>query len=241
MSVTHTEKERKRERWCWKDPTWHDSVSQIVYLWQASWKQFTHFNKPFCRFHIQIFHNKISFYRTTWTAVRPSEGTSDCLTSLLLLEFWFLKPQSSALPGSNVYFWGQRWQSLQDIMYSERGCSCVVAWSICWVLAPSPWADDTITTRSDSNRAALVFDFCSNQEGDTQSHCEVDFSPFSPSLLQIRSDRDKNRMLRYSVTGPGADQPPTGIFIINPISGQLSVTKPLDREHISNFHVRPWE
>lgn len=44
-------------------------------------------------------------------------------------------------------------------------------------------------------------------------------------------------MLRYSVTGPGADQPPTGIFIINPISGQLSVTKPLDREHISNFHV----
>lgn len=47
-------------------------------------------------------------------------------------------------------------------------------------------------------------------------------------------------MLRYSVTGPGADQPPTGIFIINPISGQLSVTKPLDREHISNFHVRLW-
>ncbi|CAJ1064698.1 cadherin-2-like [Xyrichtys novacula] len=45
-------------------------------------------------------------------------------------------------------------------------------------------------------------------------------------------------MLRYSVTGPGADQPPTGIFIINPISGQLSVTKPLDREHISNFHLR---
>lgn len=58
------------------------------------------------------------------------------------------------------------------------------------------------------------------------------------SLIQIRSDRDKNRMLRYSVTGPGADQPPNGIFIINPISGQLSVTKPLDREHISNFHVR---
>uniref|UniRef100_A0A3B4AKX7 Cadherin domain-containing protein n=1 Tax=Periophthalmus magnuspinnatus TaxID=409849 RepID=A0A3B4AKX7_9GOBI len=58
------------------------------------------------------------------------------------------------------------------------------------------------------------------------------------SSPQIRSDRDKNRLLRYSVTGPGADQPPTGIFIINPISGQLSVTKPLDREHISNFHLR---
>lgn len=54
---------------------------------------------------------------------------------------------------------------------------------------------------------------------------------------QIRSDHDKTRALRYSVTGPGADQPPTGIFIIDPISGELSVNKPLDREHISNFHV----
>ncbi|XP_013978662.1 cadherin-2 isoform X1 [Salmo salar] len=61
---------------------------------------------------------------------------------------------------------------------------------------------------------------------------------FPEELVRIRSDRDKNRLLRYSVTGPGADQPPTGIFIINPISGQLSVTKPLDREHISNFHLR---
>ncbi|MGH0157433.1 UNVERIFIED_CONTAM: hypothetical protein FKN15_055932 [Acipenser sinensis] len=58
------------------------------------------------------------------------------------------------------------------------------------------------------------------------------------TLDSIRSDRDKNRSLRYSVTGPGADQPPTGIFIINPISGELSVTKPLDREQISNFHLR---
>ncbi|XP_075340699.1 cadherin-2-like isoform X2 [Odontesthes bonariensis] len=61
---------------------------------------------------------------------------------------------------------------------------------------------------------------------------------FPEDLVRIRSDRDRNRLLRYSVTGPGADQPPTGIFIINPISGQLSVTKPLDREQISNFHLR---
>lgn len=39
------------------------------------------------------------------------------------------------------------------------------------------------------------------------------------------------------MTGPGADQPPTGIFIIDPISGELSVNKPLDREHIPSFHV----
>ncbi|KAG7455190.1 hypothetical protein MATL_G00253960 [Megalops atlanticus] len=62
--------------------------------------------------------------------------------------------------------------------------------------------------------------------------------PFPQELVRIRSDHDKTRSLRYSVTGPGADQPPTGIFIINPISGELSVTKPLDREQISNFHLR---
>ncbi|XP_056453545.1 cadherin-2-like isoform X2 [Gadus chalcogrammus] len=62
--------------------------------------------------------------------------------------------------------------------------------------------------------------------------------PFPQELVRIRSDNDKSRSLRYSVTGPGADQPPTSIFIINPISGELSVTKPLDREHIHNFHLR---
>ncbi|XP_030016434.1 cadherin-2 [Sphaeramia orbicularis] len=62
--------------------------------------------------------------------------------------------------------------------------------------------------------------------------------PFPQELVRIRSDHDKSRSLRYSVTGPGADQPPTGIFIIDPISGELSVNKPLDREHIPNFHLR---
>ncbi|XP_012730874.2 cadherin-2 [Fundulus heteroclitus] len=62
--------------------------------------------------------------------------------------------------------------------------------------------------------------------------------PFPQELVRIRSDHDKNRSLRYSVTGPGADQPPTGIFTIDPISGELSVNKPLDREHIPNFHLR---
>lgn len=56
-------------------------------------------------------------------------------------------------------------------------------------------------------------------------------------VFQIQSDKDKSNTLRYSVTGPGADQNPTGLFIIDAISGILSVTKPLDREHIPNFHV----
>ncbi|XP_007893279.1 cadherin-2 isoform X2 [Callorhinchus milii] len=62
--------------------------------------------------------------------------------------------------------------------------------------------------------------------------------PFPQELVRIRSDRDKNRSLRYSVTGPGADQPPTGIFNISPVSGQLAVLKPLDREEIASYHLR---
>ncbi|CAO2593283.1 Cdh2 [Lemmus lemmus] len=61
--------------------------------------------------------------------------------------------------------------------------------------------------------------------------------PFPQELVRIRSDRDKNLSPRYRVTGPGADQPPTSIFIINLISGQLSVTKPLDQELIARFHT----
>ncbi|XP_076828589.1 LOW QUALITY PROTEIN: cadherin-2-like [Brachyhypopomus gauderio] len=62
--------------------------------------------------------------------------------------------------------------------------------------------------------------------------------PFPQELVRIRSDHDNKVNLRYSVTGPGADQPPTGIFSIDPISGELSVLKPLDREHIPSFHLR---
>ncbi|XP_018613344.1 cadherin-2-like [Scleropages formosus] len=62
--------------------------------------------------------------------------------------------------------------------------------------------------------------------------------PFPSELVRIRSDHDKTRSLRYSVTGPGADQAPTGIFVINAISGELSVMKPLDREQIPSFHLR---
>ncbi|TRY65028.1 hypothetical protein DNTS_015569 [Danionella cerebrum] len=46
---------------------------------------------------------------------------------------------------------------------------------------------------------------------------------FPEELVKIQSDKDKTSSLRYSVTGPGADQNPTGLFIIDPISGILSV------------------
>ncbi|XP_057189774.1 cadherin-2 isoform X1 [Triplophysa rosa] len=62
--------------------------------------------------------------------------------------------------------------------------------------------------------------------------------PFPMNLVRIRSDNDERVSLRYSVTGPGADQPPTSVFSIDPVSGQLSVLKPLDREHLPSFNLR---
>lgn len=55
--------------------------------------------------------------------------------------------------------------------------------------------------------------------------------------LQIRSDQDKEAGIRYSITGAGADQPPSGIYNIDPISGNMFVTQPLDREERASFHV----
>lgn len=57
------------------------------------------------------------------------------------------------------------------------------------------------------------------------------------SLMQIRSDQDQDISIRYSITGVGADQPPNEVFNIDPVLGKMFVTKPLDREHRSSYHV----
>uniref|UniRef100_A0A3P9HWE4 Cadherin-4 n=1 Tax=Oryzias latipes TaxID=8090 RepID=A0A3P9HWE4_ORYLA len=54
----------------------------------------------------------------------------------------------------------------------------------------------------------------------------------------IRSDQDQDISIRYSITGVGADQPPNEVFSIDPELGKMFVTKPLDREHRSSYHLR---
>uniref|UniRef100_A0A8C6UW56 Cadherin-4 n=1 Tax=Neogobius melanostomus TaxID=47308 RepID=A0A8C6UW56_9GOBI len=56
--------------------------------------------------------------------------------------------------------------------------------------------------------------------------------------LKIRSDQDQDISIRYSITGVGADQPPNEVFSIDPMLGKMFVTKPLDREHRSSYHLR---
>ncbi|MEQ2266514.1 Cadherin-4 [Xenotaenia resolanae] len=57
-------------------------------------------------------------------------------------------------------------------------------------------------------------------------------------VTQIRSDQDQDISIRYSITGVGADQPPNEVFSIDPVLGKMFVTKPLDREHRSSYHLR---
>ncbi|XP_048096739.1 cadherin-4-like [Alosa alosa] len=62
--------------------------------------------------------------------------------------------------------------------------------------------------------------------------------PFPQILVSIRSDKDKSNQIRYSITGAGADQPPNEVFQIQPVTGKMSVTRPLDREERSFYHLR---
>ncbi|XP_049327617.1 cadherin-4 isoform X2 [Astyanax mexicanus] len=62
--------------------------------------------------------------------------------------------------------------------------------------------------------------------------------PFPQMLVRIRSDQDKEIEIRYSITGAGADQPPGDVYIIDPVTGKMSVTKPLDREDRASYHLR---
>ncbi|NXF53169.1 CADH1 protein, partial [Oceanites oceanicus] len=64
---------------------------------------------------------------------------------------------------------------------------------------------------------------------------ENERGPFPKKLVQIKSNKDKETKVFYSITGQGADTPPVGVFTIERETGWLEVTKPLDREEIDKY------
>ncbi|XP_007538206.1 cadherin-1 [Erinaceus europaeus] len=64
---------------------------------------------------------------------------------------------------------------------------------------------------------------------------ENEKGPFPKNVVQIKSNRDKETQVFYSITGQGADTPPVGVFIIERETGWLKVTEPLDREVIPKY------
>ncbi|KAK2863622.1 hypothetical protein Q5P01_003155 [Channa striata] len=59
--------------------------------------------------------------------------------------------------------------------------------------------------------------------------------PFPQRISQIRSSAEELKKIIYSITGPGADQPPVGLFTMDRSTGILYVTQPLDREKQAKY------
>ncbi|NXI36597.1 CADH1 protein, partial [Galbula dea] len=59
--------------------------------------------------------------------------------------------------------------------------------------------------------------------------------PFPRRLAKIKSNKNKETKVFYSITGQGADTYPVGVFIVERETGWLKVTKPLDREKMDKY------
>uniref|UniRef100_UPI00358F6CFB cadherin-2-like n=1 Tax=Myxine glutinosa TaxID=7769 RepID=UPI00358F6CFB len=64
---------------------------------------------------------------------------------------------------------------------------------------------------------------------------EHGFSDYPKSIVTIKSDTSEE--VRYSITGPGADEDPKGVFIIDLVTGELFLTQELDREEIPEYKI----
>ncbi|KAM7379389.1 hypothetical protein PAMP_004945 [Pampus punctatissimus] len=60
------------------------------------------------------------------------------------------------------------------------------------------------------------------------------------SIAKIHSDKQNrdNTKITYSLSGPGVDQPPIGLFDINPNNGFVKIHAILDREEIPSYHLK---
>lgn len=65
-------------------------------------------------------------------------------------------------------------------------------------------------------------------------HPENDVGTFPKRVVQIKSNQAD---IYYVITGPGATEPPTGIFTINKDDGYIYLHKPLDREQRDQYRL----
>lgn len=56
-----------------------------------------------------------------------------------------------------------------------------------------------------------------------------------PAMQVIRSEGTEG--VKFRLSGKGVDQDPKGIFRINEMNGEVSVTRTLDREAIATYEV----
>ncbi|XP_070808984.1 cadherin-1-like [Pituophis catenifer annectens] len=66
---------------------------------------------------------------------------------------------------------------------------------------------------------------------------ENERGPFPKNLVPVKSSKEKEGTVYYSITGQGADSPPVGTFTIERETGWLKVTRPLDREKIPRYQL----
>ncbi|XP_067854143.1 B-cadherin [Heptranchias perlo] len=71
----------------------------------------------------------------------------------------------------------------------------------------------------------------------TINHPENDRGPFPKDIVQIRSSRQNEIRVFYAVLGPGANEPPRGVFSIDKNKGSVYVHQPLDREQIAEYKL----